>query len=778
MKKFLIILSLLIPQFVSAYTIVGRVTNSEKEPLIGASVVLYRDSTIIESSVIADIDGKFQLSTSSKGNLEICISMIGMITSKVQFESKGQNISLGSIILVESPNMLNEVEVVAQNVIEKGCNYIVFPTTKELKQSGTSIDLLEQIQYKLPGLEVHSALGRVTIENGAAIFQINGRQVEYSRIQSLNNDNILRIEYSNVSDIRYGTSVMGVINFITKPTSKGGSIMANTTASIGITNVNVGGTFNYGKSEWTIDYGNRWRDFDEVYSVGTESFIGRKTPVIREELPVPSVLKNLSNSLSIGYTYMHNPTTMFAITFRGNIDNGERGTNNVVRQTLVDSVTQYNSSLIGKDKSFAPNIDLYLRHQINKTSKIELNTYGNMRKGEDDRQLEYNSTSNIYSQFSNADNSSWRAGAEVLYTKAFNSFETNYGVNYYHNYAENQYAENGGSFQISKQQNDNLYLHSSISGKIKKLTYSVGIGGRYYRVNNGNITQNSFRLNSKATLNYKIGSNWSLNYLFMLDPSMPALSSQSEIVQRIDDISYQMGNPNLKPSTYFRNRIFLRYATRKINASLWLAHSRNIDPIYSRYTYISDASSPYYNMFMLQSQNAKHDDLLNVELHLSYTGIKNFMIYGKAGWDRYTFAGFGDIKPFDNFYANIQVSYAIQNWRFTGQYNIKPRYSLSGNIMKTPEMYNIVMAQYKWKDFWFTAGIFNPFSNKGVMYKTKELSTVRPTNNEFYVKDGANMVIIGITYRMNFGQKFKKQKQGLNNGGLDTGTDSTDKLSF
>ena len=779
MKKLMFVLLMLVPQFLLAYTITGKVIDSEKEPMTGANVILYKDSLVVIGNTSADANGQFSLATDHKGAMRVAISMVGYMNSNVQFESVDQNVDLGAITLNETPEILGEITIVAQNVIENGCNYIVFPSADEIKQSGTSIDLLEQMQYKLPGLQVNSSLNRVTIENGVVIFQINGRQVDYSRIQSLNNDNILRIEYSNVSDIRYGTSVMGVVNFITKPVAKGGSVMANGMAAVGwLTNFNVGGVYNYGKSEWTIDYGNRWRDFDEVYNKGTESFIGRETPIIREHLPEPSILKSLSNSFSVGYSYMYSPATMFAVTFRGNIDNGERITNNAVRQTLGNSVTEYSSVFIDNDKGFSPNLDLYFRHHIDKTSKIEINAYGNMRGGESNSSLEYNSISNIYSQSSSADNSSWRAGTEALYTKAYRSFETKYGVNYYHNYAENQYALNGGKFQISKQNNDNLYMYGSISGRVKNFTYSAGLGGRYYHVDNGNVEQNSFWFNSKATLNYKIDSKWSLNYLFMLDPSMPGLSSQSEIVQRIDDISYQMGNPNLKPSTYFRNRIYMRYATPKVNASLWLAHSRNLDPVYSRYTYISEASNQYYNMFMMQSQNANHDDLLNAELHLSYTGFKNFMIYGVVGWDRYTFSGFGDIEPVDNLYASIQTSYAIKNWRFTSQFDIKPRYSLSGNTLKTPEMCNVIMAQYKWKDFWFTAGIYNPFSNKGVMYKTKELSTIHPVNNEFCLKDGANMVVIGVTYRVNFGKTIKKAKQGLKNEGVDTGTESKNKLEF
>ncbi len=80
--------------------------------------------------------------------------------------------------------------------------------------------------------------------------------------------------------------------------------------------------------------------------------------------------------------------------------------------------------------------------------------------------------------------------------------------------------------------------------------------------------------------------------------------------------------------------------------------------------------------------------------------------------------------------------------------------------------------------FEFTAGIFNPFSDKGVMYKTKELSTIHPVNNEFCLKDGANMEVIGATYRLNFGKTFKKAKQGLKNEGLDSGAETKDKLEF
>ena len=773
-----LIMFVMFPELASAYTITGKVIDSKKEPMTGAGVVLYRDSATIVESAMADVNGRFALSCNIKGNLRVVMSMIGMVSSSIQFESSGNNIDLGVITLSESPTMLGEVEVVAQNVVEKGCNYLVYPSAKEIKQSSTSLDLLESLQYKLPGLQVNSSLGRVSIENGTAIFQINGRKVDFSRIQSLNNDNILRIEYSNVSDIRYGTNVMGVINYITKPTSQGGSVLLNTLLAKGFINANASVTYNYGKSEWTLDYGNSWRDLNKVYNKGYESFIGRSEAIKRENIATPSALNQLKNNLSLGYTYMYNPVTMFAVTLGGSILDRQDESNSQIRQSFGQEISDYLSSAVDNEDKFTPNIDVYFRRQVNKTSKIELNAYGNISSSDMDKALDYKSNENLYSQYSVTDNSSWRAGAEALYTKLYSRMEMKYGVNYYHNYAENTYTLNDHAPQISKQDNDNLYLHGSLSGKISNVTYSLGVGGRYYRTDNGDVEMNTFKLNGKATINYKVSSKWSVNYLFMLDPSMPSLSSQSDVVQRLDDISYSMGNPNLKASTYFRNRVYVRYATPMVNASFWASHSRNIDPIYSRYSLISDVSSPYYNMFMSQSVNAKHDDLVNFELQAGYTGIKNMMIYGVAGWDRYTFSGFGDVEPFENFYANVTASYAIKNWKLSGRLEIKPRYSLTGNMLKTPERCNAIILQYKWSDFWFTAGVLNPFSKRGVLYKSKELSTVHPTRNDFYLNSTANMVTIGITYRVNFGKKFNKAKQGLKNDGIDSGVEKKSKMEL
>lgn len=776
-RLILTVIATVLPLLVNAYSITGRIIDNSEEPAAGASIALLSDSATVAGGTIADSDGRFVMRTDLTGSLEVKISMIGYATTNIQFDGTGEDVDFGVITLTETPNMLGEIVIEADNVVESGSNYIVYPTAREIAQSRSSVDLLETLQYKLPGLQVNSAINRIKVENGDVIFQINGRKVDFSRIQSLNNDNILRIDYANVSDIRYGTSVMGVINFITKPVAKGGSLLVNTMASLKLADSSVGGTFNYGKSEWSLDYGNIWRDFDKIYSSSTENFIGRRSPVTRENLPKPSSFDNAVNSLSLGYTYMHDESTMLAMTLGGKFSSDKEHTYNQMIQTDEYGSSQYSSSIFNKNHVFNPSMDIYFRKQLNDRSKFEWNVYGNMGSGDYIGTLDYNSDSYNYSQSSATDNTAYRIGSELLYSRSYNNFEMKYGVNYYHNYAKNIYNENVGDEQTSRQNNDNVYVHSSITGRINAFSYSAGIGGRYFHTDNGLNTLDAFKLSGKATLNYKINRYWSVNYLFMLDPSMPSLTSTSNLVQRIDDITYQVGSPDIKASTYFRNRIYVRYATPQVNISLWAAHSRNINPIYNRYTYVSDPQSPHYDFFMVQSNNAKHNDLWNAELNFGFTGIRNLVIYAVGGWDRYSFSGFGDIEPFSKFYANLNVVYALKNWRFLARYDILPRYSLSSNVLSSAERVNAVGVQYSWRDFWFSLYVENPFTKNGVSTKREELSQVHPVVGKTYIKDCANMVMIGVTYRVNFGKSFKKAEQELQNHDIDTGTNTGSTLN-
>ena len=775
-KKFSMALCLALLSFnLYAYDITGQIVDrTDNSELAGASVVIKTDSVSIVTAVTADEKGRFHVSGITSPDILVDVQMMGYQGQRTVISgNEGENLNLDVIALTPVQNMLDEVTVTGSSVIQKPDRYLIIPSQKDIERSASSLSLLSTLQMKMPGLYVNEQLQRATIENRTPVFQINGKEVPYSRILTINNNNILRIEYHDTPDIRYADrGAPGIINFVMRPVQEGGSVMASAMGAVttGFLNANVGATYNYKKSEWAFNYSSSWRNYDEWQSEGSETFIGKDATLTRTSEAIPSKMSYLDKSLSLGYTYMHDLKTMFAATVQANIYG--HATNDRYNRITETNGEKYLRHSVSNTESWRPSGDIYFRKQFDKNSKFEVNAFGSISNGNYDGLLNYtyDNGNPEYHQTNRTENTSWRAGAEALYSRNYSSLTTTYGVKYYRNHAENLYSENMESATLDKLNTDYLYAYGSVVGRWKKLGYSAGIGGIYAHTKEQEREMNAFRPKVNVTLNYQLPRNWSLNYLFIFDPTLPSLSQQSETVQTIDDISVRMGNMSLKPSSWFRNRIYVRYTYKKFTGTFWASHSRTIDPMFNRYTYISDMGNPLYGKFLRQTVNGERDDRINLQLNVGFQNLLNhFSIYGIAGWDRYDFTGFGNINCDKRFYSSIQAQAYFGNWTISADFEITPQYTLSGNRLSRPERWNMVQVQYKWKNWYFSCSVFNPFTQKGSLQETITLSDIHPENYVRSIRDNANMVTLGVVYRMNFGKGLKKYSRTIKNSGLDTG---------
>ena len=781
-KRFINLLLLLFVCSVqaAAYDITGQVVDrTDGSELAGASVVVRRDSVSIVASAIADAQGRFAITGVAESDVLIDVQMLGYqgVRTAIMGDA-GEDIELGAVALIPAEQMLDEVTVTGSGVIQKPDRYLVIPSAEEVERSSSSINLLGSLRMMMPGLDVNEALQTVTIDNATPVFQINGKQVSYNRILTINNDNVLRIEYRDTPDIRYAdTGAPGVINFVLKPTPMGGSIMADVSSAVsaGFINAKVGGSYNYKKSEWVLSYTNSWRRYDHQVISTNSSYIGREKPIIRNKEGVPSEMGYLTNELSLGYTYMHDKNTMLSVTFDGRFDSN-------AFFDLYSNVTEYDGNDITRQylmrnkrdsKSFNPSMDVYFRKQLTEKSQIEVDAFGALSDGDYDRLLSYDySVGDVedYWQTNATSNNSWRAGVEGQYSRTYSSFTTSYGVRYYHNEAKNDYRENSGVPTIYNLNTDYLYAYGSINGSLKNFGYSAGVGGIYNHSTGYSTTFDAFRPRVNIVLNYKFSPNWSINYLFRYDPSLPSLSQQTETVQTVDDITVSRGNLSLKPSVWFRNRIYVRYTYKKFYGEVWASHSRTVDPIYGNYSYISDRNSPYYGKFMSQTVNGDRIDHINWELDFGFQNLFNHLTIGTTvGWNKYDFVGFGNVGPQKNLFSLIFAQLYFGNFTISSYFEITPDYSVSGNGLNRSERFNYIFVQYKWKDWRFSCSVYNPFTKRGALYENKSFSDVHPERRTNYIKDNANMVSIGVAYRINFGKQLKKSSRTLRNRGVDTG---------
>ncbi len=767
---------LLLTFICNARNIQGVIIDEQsKTPVSDAQAILATDSATVLAQTMTNGNGWFSLTFDTHTSVCVILDCFGYETQKIALEATA-DIDLGTIKLSPKISQLDEVEITASRVSEKADKYIVIPSITELTRSSETLNLLSELKVKMPGLQVNEALKRVSVDGGAVIFQINGKEESLTKVQALNQRNISRIEYRNTPDIRYADrGAAGVINFIMKPRQEGGSIMTEVNEALTSlrSNISIAGTYYLKKSEWSLIYDNTWQKNTKQYSDIQEQFVGRENVIYRNQIGLPSTTRDFSNRLSLGYTYMHNLNTMLAARLSLGFKDINNRNYNIMEEVIAginDTYSKYNPN---KTKSHSPSLDLYFRKNFSQTQSLEFNAMGAMSNGDYSREMHYDYSSGAtFNQTNNTKNNSWVVALETVYALQIKNVSTRYGVYYKRNHTENQYAENNLLFETDILTRNDLYFYGDIAGKWNKLGYTLSIGGKYFHNNGLSGTEHYLKFKATATLNLKIDKHWSANYLYMYSPEMPSLSAMNDDVHTIDDISLQMGNLYIKPSTYQRNRLYIRFNTGNLYATAWGSYSRTNNPINSVWYYDNEPTSKYYQMFINKSENGNYTDNITTQLDLSYQNLFNHLtISASIGWDKYTISDINEKNTLNKMFANISANAYFGNWTIYANYCIAPRYSLDGRTFCRDIRFDYFGAKYRWHDFSFGARVINAFTKKGFYQESNTPSKVHPINNTFYIKDFANMFELNIIYRINFGKSYQRANRTLQNGGIDTGVD-------
>ena len=62
-----------------------------------------------------------------------------------------------------------------------------------------------------------------------------------------------------------------------------------------------------------------------------------------------------------------------------------------------------------------------------------------------------------------------------------------------------------------------------------------------------------------------------------------------------------------------------------------------------------------------------------------------------------------------------------------------------------------------------------PFDKKGWIHKSENLSGVNPQKSETTIRNNANMLMLGLSFNLNYGKKLSKGKRTLKNTGYESG---------
>lgn len=740
-------------------TVRGKLVDENGAGVAFANVVVNDADGAMVQGTTTDEAGVFAIDCPD-GRLTLVATAIGYRTLTVTCSSG----DLGTLTMPQDATMLDAVTVEANRTVVHGSQYLVIPDAKDREISAKGIDLLAMQQ--LPGLRIDRALQSITVDGGTPVLQINGHEVPAHRIANLDPKKVKRIEYANTPGMRYiDRGATGVINIVLKEADDGGSVFLNAESDVQtmMSDAYASTSYHKGRSELALQYNFSRRAYHHGPSEDHDQYIDPLRTVVRDnemEIPVHYTFHYLNGD----YTFQPDDSTMLIASLRGLIMNADNHGGGIMTTLDGDLQEQREMTSSYQHEQFQPTLDVFFTHSMPKGQKIELNVVGETSTGGDTRTICYTTDGIISTYPTKVQNHGWALSGEGVYSRQLGKVGTRWGVQYQHNMAVNDYVV---SNVLSTMTKDNTYLFGQAEGPLGiHMNWSLGTGAKVLDVRDDIRHKTYLRNLSTAQLNIRPDDHWTVTYEMRYSPNLPTLGQLSPVLQREDDVAGSLGTPDLRPSQRLDNRL-------KVNHTApggWF--------IFMQGGYIHEAgaiiSTHHYDsthdLFISTPQNSDYYSNLYLA---GETGVKglwdhlNLSIDGKVMREQTRGEGFEHIN--DNFSLNARAQLVWGGFSLGANFNIRPEWWLSGELLNKNEPVQNIYAQYQWKNLNAHLMWHCPFNPNGYEYETINLSTIHPSHHINHTSDNGNMVVLGLTWTLDYGSAFHKADKTLSNGGYDSG---------
>jgi hypothetical protein len=469
----------------------------------------------------------------------------------------------------------------------------------------------------------------------------------------------------------------------------------------------------------------------------------------------------ITHTLNAEYTYQHDDSTMFVASVQDDYFSKTLDANGSMTETDNGTTTNQSMQQHSYSKDNLPKLDLFYTHKMPHGQKVELNVVGEYATDRYDNTLTY--TSGTYA--TTVLGHGYALSGEGVYSKQFAKTELRTGLQYQHNFAENEYTLYGTTTSMTK---DNAYLYAEVQGMIgQKVGYYVGTGAKLFNVTDGVNSQLYLRNLSTASLQWRVSQQWSLTATSQFTPTLPSLSALSPVFQQTDDVEGQQGNPNLRPSEMLSGRLMVRY----IDPEGWYVVAlggvmHQFHPIVSSYAF-----DPSRNLFVRTQHNADLWQCLFANAEIGVQGLWNCLNLSlDATYYHYSSTGADFSHSKDNITAAASAQCYWKGFVAGANFTILPQWTLYGEDYSLSEMAQSLYVQYRWESLTATLMWHCPFNSDGYRYETEGLSAVHPYRHTNWTANNGNMLVLGLTWQMDFGKQYHKgMEKTLQNGGYDNG---------
>lgn len=308
---------------------------------------------------------------------------------------------------------------------------------------------------------------------------------------------------------------------------------------------------------------------------------------------------------------------------------------------------------------------------------------------------------------------------------------------------------------------EETYLFAEYKSRVKKLDYMVGIGAMRTSYRQGGLSQEKYVARPTLTLSYNVTNDISLRYNAYMSGYSPSLSDLSDVSQEMDAYQVRRGNPGLHSVTFYTNSLSASWRNRYVNVELSGRYSYDDNPIMEETTFED-------NKFVRTFANQQGFHWLNVQATVQVFPFRDYIqVRLTPFFNRYISNGKDYTHTHSNWGFRGSIMAMYKNWGMMIDMNTS-YHELWGETITKGERLHSIAVGYNTEKWGIQAMFMNPFT-KRYEQGVDNLSHLAPYKQIAYSDDFRRMVMINVSFNLDFGKQRGISGRRINNSDTDTG---------
>ena len=647
-----IILSLLFIPLQAQYRIAGKVTDDNKEPIPGASVVFIQNDSL-RGMTLTDKNGKWTVEDFSKGEYQMTISLLGY-TPIVHNVYVTKDLNMDFILSEEMTGELNEVTIIANraNLVKNTPKGSTFYLSSNAQNAMNIYGALSEI----PMLSVNEMDHTISTAFGGQVMILINGVPRSNALESVDPKDVLSVEVMDTPSARYlSEGFTQVVNIKTRRKVQKYQLLNISTEH--------NPSLYYGVANGGYELGN---DKYSFYVNGKMFYFNNNHYDQTDEQRTSSTYK-LQNARGTSDYYSYNVTLggdwvinnksylSYNAALRGIPTEGiEEGNGTLENDALT---TDYQIQNYTKSSSWVNVYNLFHRYTFSKNTTLEnaLNFTYNWNDDRDEQNEE--GTSYLYQNLNRNKTDIYKGNYTAVFGKSFgkSALEIGNQLQYERMDLEQPSSVIPNNFTHSRWK-EYLYADYTYNGNPFSFSTSLGWDLTFNEVEGKK--KNYSRLKYSVSMDVNLGKNGGAKLFsrgYTVDPSSAYLNPYDTSA---DSLLIVRGNPSLTP--YYYKEVGLTFSYSLGNLYIWpqLIYSHCSDMITAMGYYTDE------NIFVSTYGNTENEELLSARAYL-----------------RYTFGKWGEISYTGSYNRNFYYT-GVKEW-FSHRINWNFRYkkvSLNGHV--------------------------------------------------------------------------------------------------